>query len=101
MVKLDIQYPHNQINNGTYGDNEEHLCNIPAESGKGDFCQTSKQYPIFGKENRRGADHIPVVRVAVDERVAAPRLLLVIQKESPVRTTHSASLREQPSGWWI
>ena len=29
------------------------------------------------------------------------RLLLVIQKESPMRTTHSASLREQPSGWWI
>ena len=50
MVKSDIQYPHSQINNGTYGDNEEHLCNIPAESGKGDFCQTSKQYPIFGKE---------------------------------------------------
>ena len=29
------------------------------------------------------------------------RLLLVIQKESAMRTTHSASLREQPSGWWI
>ena len=105
------------------------------------------------------ADHIPVVRVAVHERVAAPRLLvsdilrlgnvdedvevirydrirkndhaaprlvappgccaggyelldpaqqlnrprllLIIQKEGPVHTTHSASLREQPSGWWI
>ena len=101
MVKSDIQYPHNQINNGTYGDNEEHLCNIPTKSGKGDLCRTSKQSTIFGKENRRVADLIPVVRVAVDERVAAPRLLLVIQKESPVRTTHSASLREQPSGWWI
>ena len=30
-----------------------------------------------------------------------PRLLVVIEKERLMCTTHSASLHEQPNGWWI
>ena len=35
------------------------------------------------------------------QKLNRPRLLVVIEKERLMRTTHSASLREQPNGWWI
>ena len=35
------------------------------------------------------------------QKLNRPRLLVVIEKERLMCTTHSASLREQPNGWWI
>ena len=35
------------------------------------------------------------------QQLNRPRLLVVIEKERLMCTTHSASLREQPNGWWI
>ena len=35
------------------------------------------------------------------QQLNRPRLLVVIEKKRLMRTTHSASLREQPNGWWI
>ena len=35
------------------------------------------------------------------QQLNRPRLLGVIEKERLMCTTHSASLREQPNGWWI
>ena len=47
-----------------------------------------------------GANRLPIA-VAVHEGIAASRLLVVIEKKRLMCTTHSASLREQPNGWWI
>ena len=30
-----------------------------------------------------------------------PRLLIIVKEERLLCTTHSASLHEQPNGWWI
>ena len=35
------------------------------------------------------------------QQLNRPRLLVVIEKKRLMCTTHSASLREQPNGWWI
>ena len=35
------------------------------------------------------------------QQLNRPRLLVVIKKKRLMCTTHSASLREQPNGWWI
>ena len=35
------------------------------------------------------------------QKLNRPRLLVVIEKERLMCTTPSASLREQPNGWWI
>ena len=35
------------------------------------------------------------------QQLNRPRLLVVIEKKRLMRATHSASLREQPNGWWI
>ena len=35
------------------------------------------------------------------QQLNRPRLLIVIEKKRLMCTTHSASLREQPNGWWI
>ena len=35
------------------------------------------------------------------QQLNRPRLLVVSEKKRLMCTTHSASLREQPNGWWI
>ena len=39
--------------------------------------------------------------LAPTQQLTRPRLLVVIEKKRLMCTTQSASLREQPNGWWI